>query len=66
MGQITPSTHTGFKERNSAWYLAGRIERDVTVNHHIKPKEICQRAGLYHQVQSSVASSITAVNTAVK
>jgi hypothetical protein len=46
-----PSTHSGFKERNSAWYLAGRIERDVAINHHIKPKEICQRAGLYHQLQ---------------
>ena len=46
-----PSTHNGFKERNSAWYLASRIERDVAINHHIKPKEIQQRAGLYHQLQ---------------
>lgn len=46
-----PSTHTGFKERNSAWYLAGRVKRDVATNHHIKPNEIRQRAGLYHQLQ---------------
>jgi hypothetical protein len=46
-----PSTHSGFNERNSAWYLASRIERDVTINRHIKPKEICQRAGIYHQLQ---------------
>jgi hypothetical protein len=47
-----PSTHVQFKPRNSAWYLAGLIERDVNVNRHIKPKEIKERAGLYHQLQN--------------
>jgi hypothetical protein len=46
-----PSTHTQFKPRNSAWYLASLIERDVNINRHIKPKEIRERAGLYHQLQ---------------
>src|SRR3981189_1293327 len=45
-----PSTHTRFKQRNSAWYLASLIERDVNINRHIKPKEIRERAGLYHQL----------------
>jgi hypothetical protein len=47
-----PSTHTQFKPRNSAWYLASLIERDVNINRHIKPKEIRERAGLYHQLQN--------------
>jgi MULE transposase domain len=45
-----PSTHIQFKPRNSAWYLASLIERDVNINRHIKPKEIRERAGLYHQL----------------
>jgi hypothetical protein len=47
-----PSTHAKFKPRNSAWYLASLIERDVNVNRHIKPKEIKERAGLYHRLQN--------------
>ena len=47
-----PSSHTQFKPRNSAWYLASLIERDVNINRHIKPKEIRERAGLYHQLQN--------------
>jgi hypothetical protein len=46
------STHTRFRPRNSAWYLASLIERDVNINRHIKPKEIRERAGLYHQLQN--------------
>jgi hypothetical protein len=46
-----PSTHTQFKPRNSAWYIAGRLERDITINRQIKPKEIRERAGIYHQLQ---------------
>lgn len=46
-----PSTHAKFKQRNSAWYLASLVERDVTINRQIKPKEIRERAGLYHQLQ---------------
>ena len=45
-----PSTHTKFKPRNSAWYLASLIERDITINRYIKPKEIRERARLYHQL----------------
>jgi hypothetical protein len=45
-----PSTHTRFKPRNSAWYLASLIERDININRHIKPKEIRERAGLYRQL----------------
>ena len=47
-----PSTHSRFKPRNSAWYLASLVERDVYINRHIKPKEIRERAGLYHQLQN--------------
>ena len=48
-----PSTHTQFKPRHSAWYLASLIERDVSINRHInKPKEIRERVGLYHQLQN--------------
>jgi MULE transposase domain len=47
-----PSTHTRFKPRHSAWYLAHLIERDVNVNRHIKPKEVRERAGLYHELQN--------------
>ena len=47
-----PSIHSGFRERNAAWYIAGRINRDVTINRHIKPKEIRERTGLYHQLQN--------------
>ena len=47
-----PLTHTQFKPRNSAWYLASRIELDVNINRHIKPREIWERAGLYHQLQT--------------
>jgi hypothetical protein len=47
-----PSTHTRFKPRNSAWYLASLIEREVNINRHIKPQEIIERAGLYHQPQN--------------
>jgi hypothetical protein len=47
-----PSAHSGFKQRNSAWHLASLINRDVNVNRHIKPKEIKERAGLYHHLQS--------------
>ena len=47
-----PSTHTRFKPRNSAQYLASLIERDVNINRHIKPKEIRERAGLYYQLQN--------------
>ena len=46
-----PSTHTQFKPRNSAWYIASRLKRDITINRHIKPKEIQERAGIYHQLQ---------------
>jgi hypothetical protein len=28
------------------------LERDITINRHIKPKEIQERAGIYHQLQS--------------
>jgi MULE transposase domain len=45
-----PSTHTQFKPRNSAWYIASLIDRDISINRHIKPKEIRERAGLYHQL----------------
>jgi hypothetical protein len=45
-----PSTHTKFKQRHSAWYLAALLERDIELNRHIKPKEIRERAGLYHQL----------------
>jgi hypothetical protein len=45
------STHTQFKPRHSAWYIASLIERDIHINRHIKPKEIRERAGLYHQLQ---------------
>jgi hypothetical protein len=34
-----PSTHTGFKERSSAWYLAGRVKRDVATNHYMMRRE---------------------------
>jgi hypothetical protein len=47
-----PSTHTQFKPRHSAWYLASLIERDVNINRHIKPKENRERVGLYHQLQN--------------
>jgi hypothetical protein len=47
-----PSTHTRFKPQHSAWYLASLIERDVNVNRYIKPKEIRERAGLYHELQN--------------
>ena len=47
-----PLTHTGFKPRHSAWYLASLLERDITINRQIKPREIRERAGLYHQLQS--------------
>jgi MULE transposase domain len=47
-----PSTHTQFKPRSSAWYIASRFERDITINRHIKPKEIQERAGIYHQLQN--------------
>jgi hypothetical protein len=46
-----PSTHAQFKPRNSAWYIASQLERDITINRHIKPKEIQERAGIYHQLQ---------------
>ena len=36
----SPSTHAQFKPRSSAWYIASRLERDITTNRHIKPKEI--------------------------
>ena len=45
-----PSTHANFKPRNSAWYISSLVERDVTINRQIKPKEIRERAGLYHQL----------------
>lgn len=47
-----PSTHSGFKQRNSAWYLASLVERDITINRHIKPKEIRERATIYHHLPS--------------
>jgi hypothetical protein len=47
-----PSTHFRFKQRNSSWYLASLIERDVMINRHIKPNEIQQRASIYHGLQS--------------
>ena len=47
-----PSTHIPFKPRNSAWYLASLVERDVNTNRHIKPKEIRERVGLYHRLQN--------------
>jgi hypothetical protein len=46
-----PSTHTNFKPRNSAWYIASRLERDIAINRHIKPKEIQERAQICHQLQ---------------
>jgi hypothetical protein len=45
-----PSTHAKFKQRHSAWYLASLLERDIDINRHIKPKEIRERASLYHQL----------------
>ena len=45
-----PLTYIQFKPRNSAWYLASLIERDITINRYIKPKEIRERARLYHQL----------------
>ena len=45
-----PSTHAKFKPRNSAWYISSLVERDVSINRQIKPKEIRERAGLYHQL----------------
>jgi hypothetical protein len=48
----SPSTHAQFKPRSSAWYIASRLERDITINRHIKPKEIQERAGIYHQLQN--------------
>jgi MULE transposase domain/SWIM zinc finger len=45
-----PSTHAKFKQRNSAWYLASLLERDIAVNRQIKPKEIQERARIYHQL----------------
>ena len=47
-----PSTHSQFKPRTSAWYLASLVERDVHINRNIKPKEIRERVGLYHKQQS--------------
>jgi hypothetical protein len=35
-----PLTHAHFKPRSSAWYIACRLEHDITLNRHIKPKEI--------------------------
>ena len=32
------------------WYLAALLERDIESNRHIKPKEIRERARLYHQL----------------
>jgi hypothetical protein len=46
-----PSTHANFKQRNSAWYLASLVERDVTINRQIKRKEIRERTGIYHRLQ---------------
>jgi hypothetical protein len=46
-----PSTHAEFRPRNSAWYIASHLERDITINRQIKPKEIRERAGIYHQLQ---------------
>jgi hypothetical protein len=46
-----PLTHVRFKPQHSAWYLASLLDRDVNVNRHIKPREIIERAGLYHRVQ---------------
>jgi hypothetical protein len=46
-----PSTHANFKQQNSAWYLASLVERDITINRKIKPKEIRERAGIYHKLQ---------------
>ena len=46
-----PSTHANFKQRNSAWYLASLVEREITINRKIKPKEIRERARIYHKLQ---------------
>jgi hypothetical protein len=46
-----PLTHARFKQQNSAWYLATLVERDITINRRIKPKEIQEQAGMYHQFQ---------------
>jgi hypothetical protein len=46
-----PSIHAQFKQHNSAWYIASLVERDITINRQIKPKEIRERAGIYYQVQ---------------
>jgi hypothetical protein len=35
-----PSIYAKFKQQNSAWYLASLMERDITINRQIKPKEI--------------------------
>jgi hypothetical protein len=45
-----PSTHAKFKQPHSAWYLASLLERDININRQIKPKEIRERANLYHQL----------------
>ena len=47
-----PLTHVRFKPQHSAWYLASLLDRDVNVNRHIKPKEVRERAGLYHELQN--------------
>ena len=45
-----PSTHTKFKPRNSAWYLANLIEHDIAINRNIKPKKIQECTKIYHQL----------------
>jgi hypothetical protein len=45
------STHANFKPRNSAWYIASLLQRDISINRQIRPKEIQERAGIYHQFQ---------------
>jgi len=38
-------------QRNSAWYIATLVDRNITINRQIKPKEIRERAAIYHQFQ---------------
>ena len=47
-----PLTYIKFKLYNLAWYLVSLIKRNININRYIKPKEIRERAGLYHQLQN--------------
>jgi hypothetical protein len=44
------SVHHKFKSRNSAWYIEHLLERDVIRNRQILPKDMQQRASIYHGI----------------